>query len=158
MSRSALTLRRVEEGVAARGGGCCSRRGFLLEEGVPARGGGSCPLATVRLIVWAAHSHNARAGPRPLEVQGQARTVRGAHAGNPTRRIPLTYCRWPRRHIVAAAVSRRCKPDTQKQRTSPSACARLSSFIAALACSGDWNMAPNRPGTCERLKNVSAAT
>jgi len=53
---------------------------------------------------------------------------------------------------------RRRKPDRQKQRTSPSACARLSSLIAALACSGDWNMVPNRPGTCERLKNVSAAT
>src|SRR6516162_4329367 len=48
--------------------------------------------------------------------------------------------------------------DGQKQRTSPSACARLSSLIAALACSGDWNMVPNRPGTCERLKKVSAAT
>src|SRR5262249_50912579 len=48
--------------------------------------------------------------------------------------------------------------DAQKQRTSPSACARLRSLIAALACSGDWNMAPNRPGTCERLKTASAAT
>src|SRR5262249_13380925 len=53
---------------------------------------------------------------------------------------------------------RRRKPDTQKQRTSLSACARLSSLTAALACSGDWNMVPNRPGTCERLKKVSAAT
>src|SRR5262249_15428981 len=39
-----------------------------------------------------------------------------------------------------------------KQRTSPSACARLRSLVAALACSGDWNMVPNRPGTCERLE------
>src|SRR5262249_43167118 len=46
----------------------------------------------------------------------------------------------------------------QKQRTSPSACARRRSLIAALACSGDWNMVPNRPGTSERLKNVSAST
>jgi hypothetical protein len=48
--------------------------------------------------------------------------------------------------------------DSQKQRTSPSAWARLSSLIATLACSGDWNMVPNRPGTCARLKTVSAAT
>ena len=48
--------------------------------------------------------------------------------------------------------TRRTKTHSQKQRTSPSACARLRSLVAALACSGDWNMAPNRPGTCERLE------
>src|SRR5262245_18683088 len=48
--------------------------------------------------------------------------------------------------------TRRTKPHGQKQRTSPSACARLRSLVAALACSGDWNMVSNRPGTRERLK------
>ena len=69
-----------------------------------------------------------------------------------------TAVRWAGKRTLQAAVTRRRNRDAQKQRTSPSACARLRSLIAALACSGDWNMAPNRPGTCERLKTASAAT
>jgi len=49
--------------------------------------------------------------------------------------------------------TRRTKTHSQKQRTSPSACARLRSLVAALACSDDWTMVPNRPGTCERPRS-----
>src|SRR5262249_52435518 len=48
--------------------------------------------------------------------------------------------------------------ENQKQRTWASACARPRSLVAVLACSGSRNMVPKRPGTWERLKNVSAAT
>jgi hypothetical protein len=109
---------------------------------------GCCPLANrsalpTSVMLWAAHLHTPA-------------VPRGAMPHH--RRLPAC-CLAARRNAHCRQLScRRRKPDSQKQRTSPSACARLSSLIAALACSGDWNIVPNRPGTCERLKNVSAAT
>ena len=69
-------------------------------------------------------------------------------------RQPRVQGRMAGRRIADVVAIRRA----QKQRTPASACARRKSLVADLTCSGDWNMEPNRVGTCDRLKTVSAAT
>jgi len=124
-----------------------------------------CPLARR----WRAHSqmfwvaHSQAPGGHRLFLSGgpnqaDARPRAAIHSN--ARAIPVaeptqpTAVRWAAKQTLQAPVTRRRNRDAQKQRTSPSACARLRSLIAALACSGDWNMAPNRPGTCERLMKL----
>src|SRR5262249_51882987 len=116
----------------------CDRRWRFLRR---VEDGSFCPPANTLLCPLA----DALGCPLPSAIPGG-------------RASPPTAVRWAGKRTLQAAVTRRRNRDAQKQRTSPSACARLRSLIAALACSGDWNMAPNRPGTCERLKTASAAT
>jgi hypothetical protein len=102
------------------------RRGRRVEDQ------GCCPLANrlalpTSAMLWAAHFQSAR---------------RGAHAVNPSPQTPPDLPVRPAGERVLQAARRR---KNQKQRTSPSACARLSSLIADRACSGDWNMVRTGP-------------